>query len=113
MNLREAARNRPCLVRIPGACNGNRETTVLAHIGPVGTRGMGIKQCDLSGAHACSSCHDVIDGRAPHPGGMSREYVRACAVDGVLRTIDYLYRSGTFSTNRAGEILWHPYPGAL
>ena len=30
MNLRKEARNRPCMVRIPGVCDGGGETTVLA-----------------------------------------------------------------------------------
>ncbi|HBS0984508.1 DUF1364 family protein, partial [Klebsiella pneumoniae] len=30
-NLRKAARGRECTVRIPGYCNGNPETSVLAH----------------------------------------------------------------------------------
>lgn len=29
--LTKAARGRECQVRIPGVCNGNPETTVLAH----------------------------------------------------------------------------------
>lgn len=31
-DLRKAARGRECQVRIPGVCNGNPETTILAHI---------------------------------------------------------------------------------
>ena len=31
-DLRKAARGRECQVRIPGVCNGNSETSVLAHI---------------------------------------------------------------------------------
>ena len=31
-DLRKAARSRECQVRIPGVCNGNPETSVLAHI---------------------------------------------------------------------------------
>lgn len=31
-DLRKAARGRECQVRIPGVCNGNPETSVLAHI---------------------------------------------------------------------------------
>ena len=32
-NLRKEARGRECQVRIYGVCNGNPETTVLAHYG--------------------------------------------------------------------------------
>lgn len=47
-------------MRIPGVCNFNPETVVLAHLGG---GGMGMKKADLQGAFCCSSCHDVIDGR--------------------------------------------------
>ncbi len=47
----------------PGYCNGNPETTVLAHIRIAGLCGTGIKPPDLIAAIACSSCHDEIDRR--------------------------------------------------
>ena len=34
--LRKLARDRECQVRIPGICNHNPETTVLAHLGGAG-----------------------------------------------------------------------------
>ncbi len=63
--LREYARDQECLVAIPGICNFNRETTILAHpnFRSVFMCGMGQKPPDWAGAHSCSSCHDVIDGR--------------------------------------------------
>lgn len=63
MNLRKLAKAQICRVRLPGVCNGNRETTVLAHVRE-GFYGMGVKPPDLCGVHACSSCHDAIDGRS-------------------------------------------------
>jgi len=39
MNLRREARNRPCMVRIPGVCNHDDTTTVLAHYRLAGTCG--------------------------------------------------------------------------
>ena len=59
--LRQLAKGQECKVRIPGVCNHNPETTVLAHMGGAG---MALKDRDIFGAHACSSCHDVIDGRS-------------------------------------------------
>lgn len=59
--LRDSARGQYCTLRLPG-CNGNPETTVLAHV-PCGMRGMGIKSPDNMAVFACSYCHDVIDGR--------------------------------------------------
>ncbi|MFO5541033.1 nuclease domain-containing protein, partial [Klebsiella pneumoniae] len=42
-NLRKEARGRECTVRIPGHCNGNPETSVLAHYRLAGTCGTGCK----------------------------------------------------------------------
>lgn len=51
------------MVRLYGVCNGNPETTVLAHIRRGNVAGVGQKPPDLCGVWACSACHDVIDGR--------------------------------------------------
>ncbi len=56
----KSARGQDCTVRIPNVCNHNPETTVFAHLSG---GGMGAKVKDIHGAYACSSCHDVIDGR--------------------------------------------------
>ena len=56
--LRRFARNQPCTLRIPGVCNGNPETTVLAHGRGAG---MGTKVVDYIGVHACSACHSHLD----------------------------------------------------
>ena len=58
--IRKSARGQECQVRLPGVCNFNPETTVLAHIGGAG---IGRKASDLHGAYCCSACHDVLDGR--------------------------------------------------
>lgn len=55
-DLRKAARGRECQVRIPGVCNGNPETTVLAHIRIAGLCGTGIKPPDLIAAK-CSNVY--------------------------------------------------------
>lgn len=62
--ITKSARGQECQVRIPGVCNHNSETVVFAHIGG---GGMGTKHPDCEGAYCCSSCHDVIDGRATLP----------------------------------------------
>lgn len=105
MNLREAARGKPCQARIPEVCNGRNETVVLAHIGIPGIRGMGTKPCDLSALWCCSDCHDVIDGRAMHPGNLSRETIRLYAMEGVLRTLTILSTTGEWSV-RKGDLQW-------
>ena len=66
INLRKFARNQPCTVRAPGICNFDETTTILAHIRRRCV-GIGTKPCDLAGIHACSQCHDLIDGRLRHP----------------------------------------------
>ncbi|HBE6753888.1 TPA: DUF1364 domain-containing protein, partial [Escherichia coli] len=63
VDLRKAARGQMCQVRIPGYCNHNPETSVLAHYRLAGTCGTAIKPHDMQAAIACSSCHDLIDGR--------------------------------------------------
>lgn len=69
MNLRRAARGQPCTLQIPGVCNRNPETTVLAHIRD-GHFGLGCKPNDdpakgpVLACFACSDCHDAIDRRS-------------------------------------------------
>jgi len=55
MNLRELARDKPCMVRLPGICNGDPTTTVLAHYRLADTCGGGMKPDDWQGAWACSA----------------------------------------------------------
>ena len=88
MNLRNEARGRGCMVRLPGICNHNSETVVLAHVRLIGVSGMGMKADDLLGAWACSSCHDVIDRRARTD--MDLKEVRLAHLEGMVRTIAQL-----------------------
>jgi hypothetical protein len=60
--IRKSARGQDCALRIPGHCNFNPETTVLAHVGK--NIGMSMKCDDSFAVYACSSCHDQIDSRA-------------------------------------------------
>lgn len=91
MNLRKYAKDRECQVRIPGICNGNSETTVLAHYRMLGISGIGYKAPDLIGAWACSDCHDEIDGRTNR---CERLLARMCHADGVFRTQNKLIELG-------------------
>lgn len=61
--LRKSAKGQDCTLRMPGTCNFNPETTVLAHL-PCGQKGMGIKSPDNMAVFACSSCHDKLDARS-------------------------------------------------
>lgn len=82
-DLRKAARGRECQVRIPGVCNRNDETSVLAHIRIAGLCGTGIKPPDLIATIACSACHDEIDRRTHF---VDAEYAKECALEGMART---------------------------
>jgi len=63
LNLRKLAKGKACQLRLPGVCNFYIETTVLAHVRRGGVAGYGEKPPDLCGIHACSACHDAMDGR--------------------------------------------------
>jgi hypothetical protein len=93
MSLRKEAKGRGCMVRLPGICNFNSETVVLAHIRLAGISGMGMKSPDLIGAWACSACHDEIDGRT-HKSGMTHDELRLAHYDGMARTIAQLEKEG-------------------
>lgn len=92
MNLRKLARSQLCMIRLPGICNGDRETTVLAHYRLAGYCGTGMKPPDVLGAWACSSCHDAVDGRVQKD--LERDYVRLAHAEGCLRTIAALADTG-------------------
>jgi len=84
-NLRKAARGCECQMRIPGGiCNGNPETSVLAHIRLAGTCGTGIKPPDALATIACSACHDEIDRRTRF---VNADYAHACALEGMARKL--------------------------
>jgi hypothetical protein len=93
MSLRKEAKGRGCMVRLPGICNFNSETVVLAHIRLAGISGMGMKSPDLIGAWACSACHDEIDGRT-HKSGLSHDELRLAHFEGMARTIAQLEKEG-------------------
>lgn len=88
---RQAARGKPCMVRIPGVCNGDPETTVLAHYRLAGTCGAGMKPDDAQAAWACAACHDVIDGRVRRDHYSSAE-IRLMHCEGILRTQEAIRR---------------------
>lgn len=92
MNLRKLARGRECQVRLTGICNGNPETTVLAHFRMAGLSGLGIKASDVIASWCCSSCHDAIDRRAHTD--LDRDYVRLAHLEGIVRTQSQLIREG-------------------
>ena len=92
MNLRQLARDQDCYVRLPGICNGDPQTTVLAHVRLIGVSGMGMKAPDILACPACSSCHDSIDRRAHMD--LDRDYVRLAHFEGVARWQAKLWKHG-------------------
>jgi Protein of unknown function (DUF1364) len=88
--LRDAARGQDCMIRIPGLCNFNSETTVLAHFRL--DTGMGQKPLDLVGSWACSACHDLVDGRAKS--AFSRDQLDLLHLHGMVRTLNALHKQG-------------------
>lgn len=60
MNLRQLARGKPCMVRIPRVCTWNEEETILAHLN--GGKSNSSKNPDLLGAWCCAACHAWLDG---------------------------------------------------
>lgn len=90
-DLRKLARGKPCLIRLPSVCNGNRETTVLAHVRLPGISGMGLKAPDLLGSYACSACHVWVD--THHD-----DATKVAFYEGILRTINDLIRRGVITT---------------
>jgi len=93
-NLRKIARDRDCQVRIPGICNFDPATTVLAHYRLAGTCGMGLKPHDLLGAWACSSCHDEIDRRTRN---IPADEAQLAHLQGVIRTLAELIKEEVLS----------------
>ena len=91
MKLRQLARNRPCMVRVPGVCNFDVTTTILAHLNGAG---LGIKHHDLHGAWCCSDCHDYVDGRSGKSKAKDREWL---LLWGVIRTQQQLIKEGTIN----------------
>lgn len=85
--LRQSANGQACAVRIPGICNHDSSTTVLAHVN-FGSHGMATKESDLSACYACSACHDAIDGRTPWKRDDSAVYAA------VMKTVHKMVESG-------------------
>ena len=60
--IRQSAKGEDCAIRIPGICNHDNQTTVLAHVNSRFS-GISTKSNDIHGVYACSKCHDWMDGR--------------------------------------------------
>jgi hypothetical protein len=83
MNLRKFAKGQDCLIRIPNYCSHNPDETVLAHDSGGGMSG---KVCDLRGAHACYTCHMIVDGHIKTD--YSHDEIRLMFLEGMSRTLE-------------------------
>jgi hypothetical protein len=92
VNLRQKARGRDCVVRIPLVCNRDPATTVLAHLKRGGWCGT-VKPPDLCAVWACSACHDVIDGRVHTM--YTREQIDAILLGALCRQLVIYVQAGT------------------
>jgi len=90
--IRNSASGAACMIRIPGVCNFNPQTTVLAHYNRVGWG----KGPDFIGAYACSDCHDAVDGRSHTK--YSKQELDLMFFEGIQRTQELLYKSGLIQT---------------
>ena len=88
--IRLSAKGEQCLVRVPGVCNGDPATVVLAHLNG---GGVGTKNPDWQGAYACSSCHEFLDGGYANI-GIWREQRDLLHLQGVIRTQQRLIDKG-------------------
>lgn len=93
IDIRAYARGKPCLIRVPGYCNREKETTVYCHYRLVGYSGMGLKMADLFGAFGCSDCHDIVDRRRIVT-EIPRSLAQLYHLEGVIRTQAYLAERG-------------------
>lgn len=88
--IRQSAKGQSCQVRVPGVCNGNPETTVLAHLNG---GGMGAKASDIHGAYCCSDCHTFLDGGYANA-NCTRAERDLYHLEGVIRTQRILMGQG-------------------
>ena len=78
-----------------GVCNRDPATTVLCHSNRLADgKGMGLKAPDEKACFGCSDCHDVLDGRRPLPGWMTRQQLDDTFDRAVTITQDQLKQEG-------------------
>lgn len=92
--LRRSAKGEDCTLRLPGICQFDPATTVLAHL-PFGGRGTGYKASDLHAVYACDACHSELDGRSRNP--ISREELWECCIRALAETHQRMLGKGLVS----------------
>ena len=87
----KSARGEDCTLQMWPHCNGNTETTVLCHL-PSEFKGVALKSPDWWAVFGCSSCHDILDGRAKS--SLSEYEVLQCAMWALYRTHKRMIEKG-------------------
>lgn len=60
--LLKMAQGEPCLLRVPGVCNGNSDTVVAAHSNSAKHgKGKAMKAHDFYSVFSCAACHFWLD----------------------------------------------------
>ena len=91
--ITQSAKGESCAVRVPGYCNNNPETTVLAHLNGIRFgHGVGRKVSDIHAAYCCSGCHDALDGRVRT--NHTRDELKLWHLEGVIETQIKLLNKG-------------------
>ena len=88
--LTKSARGQQCQIRIPGVCNFDSSTVVLAH---KNGGGAGMKSPDWLGAYACFECHRFVDGGYVEYGA-DRDTALLYHYEGIFRTQELMVAQG-------------------
>ena len=90
--IRASAKDEECTLLISPVCS-DRDTVVYCHSNKLADgKGMGLKA--KIGAYGCFACHNIIDGRAPAPAGMSQGEIDAYFERGAEQTRQLLIKKG-------------------
>lgn len=99
--LRDSAKGQVCNIRIPGVCNHDKDTTVLAHLNGSGTGtkyGNEYEVLDVLGSFACFDCHDAVDGRRRTM--YSPDVLEFMHMQGMVRTIIWWAENGYIEVSK-------------
>lgn len=96
---RDAARDESCTLRLD-CCNGDKATTVLAHLRLFNVAGINQKPPDYAAVFACSACHDAIDRRSMRDVSLwtYQDILRA-----LIETLQRQFMSGIFTTKKESK----------
>ena len=85
----KSARMEECMVRIPGVCSFDPETTIPAHLNGAG---MGMKHSNIHIAYCCFNCHQTLDGAVNSE--FSKDALELMHLQAVIRTQQIMINNG-------------------